>query len=412
MKKLINLLAGLMLGLSASVVAAAPVYTASAPASVMENAVSAPVTLTKPVKASSYSKITVSTGSTADTAKPGVDYVAINQTLTIANSTLKTSIPLKLINNQLFVGPRTVTVKFVPVRNASVSPLTLVITINEDDPPPPATKICPDGSVILATSTCPAPPPTVTWTQCAQEGETCYVVGTANVRYGANGTWLTKVVTGSILCSWTIWTDPLWGVNKTCQTDGTVGTAPPPTAQWVAAPLKDGGYARCKTVGGCHSWTAPCPLGTETYPPTCTSPNIVAQQGAVMMYAWNGAGDYHVTPPNPLRVIGAFWPIGQYKTATPYVGFEGWADEWEGVAPASLSVGGFAELRNGPSLIVRLLATGITNDADLAHRQHWWLTQYQQDASGNFPADNPYWKSHTGYLFDDDLIPVTFAATP
>lgn len=98
-----------------------------------------------------------------------------------------------------------------------------------------------------------------------------------------------------------------------------------PTLQWVSAPLADGGYARCKTVGGCHSTTAPCPQGL-TPPAVCPYPDIIAKQGDVVSYAWNG-----VSVDN--RVIAALWPIGEYKVA--YAGAEGWADEWEGVKPAS-----------------------------------------------------------------------------
>lgn len=95
---------------------------------------------------------------------------------------------------------------------------------------PPPTQTCPDGSVIPTTQQCPvAPPPTVKWTDCAQEGGVCSVVGTANVRYGFSSTWSApRSVTGSIACSNATWGDPLPGTVKVCQTDGTVAAPPPP----------------------------------------------------------------------------------------------------------------------------------------------------------------------------------------
>lgn len=109
----------------------------------------------------------------------------------------------------------------------------------------------------------PAPAPK-TWRMCSGENGTCYVVGTANVRYGFGTTWTApRSVTGSIVCSNAVFGDPLPGAGKECDTDGQVGTAPAPTpvppppapdpvplpttaAGWVPAPLAVGGYAISK----------------------------------------------------------------------------------------------------------------------------------------------------------------------
>jgi hypothetical protein len=95
-------------------------------------------------------------------------------------------------------------------------------------PPPPPVQ-CPDGSTVPSGSQCPVIPPPVTWTLCAAgEGDICYVVGTANVRYGAEGKFITKAVTGSISCDFvTFGGDPALAFPSTCDTDGQVGTAPP-----------------------------------------------------------------------------------------------------------------------------------------------------------------------------------------
>ncbi|MER2268238.1 GDSL-type esterase/lipase family protein [Methylobacterium oxalidis] len=56
-----------------------------------------------------------------------------------------------------------------------------------------------------------------TWRTCANEGQTCKVDGTQTVRYGANRSYMTKTVTGSILCSVTVFGNPYDGTTKSCQ---------------------------------------------------------------------------------------------------------------------------------------------------------------------------------------------------
>jgi hypothetical protein len=59
--------------------------------------------------------------------------------------------------------------------------------------------------------------PTVTWTWCSVQGGTCKFSGTREVRYGAMGTYYTKVVTGSIVCTNEVWGgNPTPGYGKNC----------------------------------------------------------------------------------------------------------------------------------------------------------------------------------------------------
>ncbi len=63
------------------------------------------------------------------------------------------------------------------------------------------------------------PPPSSSWTLCADEGGTCSFSGTRQVRYGANDFYSYKTATGSIACyhpseAWS--TDPIPGVYKHC----------------------------------------------------------------------------------------------------------------------------------------------------------------------------------------------------
>jgi hypothetical protein len=63
----------------------------------------------------------------------------------------------------------------------------------------------------------PAPAPTTSgWTACATEGGTCSFSGTRQVRFGANGSYYTKTVTGPVACTWQVFGDPINGVVKAC----------------------------------------------------------------------------------------------------------------------------------------------------------------------------------------------------
>ena len=68
------------------------------------------------------------------------------------------------------------------------------------------------------TSSASAPAPAASpWTQCAGENGSCSFDGTRQVRYGANGVYVFKTVTGSILCNNANFGDPVYGVFKTCE---------------------------------------------------------------------------------------------------------------------------------------------------------------------------------------------------
>jgi hypothetical protein len=66
-----------------------------------------------------------------------------------------------------------------------------------------------------------------TWTNCAVENGTCSFSGTAQVRYGANGVYMTKSATGSIACSNAVFGDPTPNVAKSCQYSAAAATTPP-----------------------------------------------------------------------------------------------------------------------------------------------------------------------------------------
>ena len=92
------------------------------------------------------------------------------------------------------------------------------------DPAKGVLKTCSYSSSTIATSgsttttpTAPAPAPSDTgWTACAVEGGVCSVTGTHQVRYGANGLYATKTVTGPVACTNAVFGDPAYRVVKSC----------------------------------------------------------------------------------------------------------------------------------------------------------------------------------------------------
>lgn len=55
------------------------------------------------------------------------------------------------------------------------------------------------------------------YTACAGEGQTCSFPGTKEVRFGANGQWVTRMATGSIACNNAAFGDPIPNVVKRCE---------------------------------------------------------------------------------------------------------------------------------------------------------------------------------------------------
>ena len=56
-----------------------------------------------------------------------------------------------------------------------------------------------------------------TWSFCAAENGSCTVAGTRQVRYGANGRYVVKTITGNVNCNNATFGDPIYGVVKFCE---------------------------------------------------------------------------------------------------------------------------------------------------------------------------------------------------
>jgi probable HAF family extracellular repeat protein len=97
-----------------------------------------------------------------------------------------------------------------------------------DDPAPNSKNIC-EVSLTLANL------PPSRWTDCAQEDQQCSFSGRREVRYGADGTFTYKTLTGPVQCSNAVFGDPLPGVDKACSYSPIV--TPPSARYWTFADL-------------------------------------------------------------------------------------------------------------------------------------------------------------------------------
>src|SRR5678809_1349045 len=93
----------------------------------------------------------------------------------------------------------------------------------------------------------PAESSAQTWTFCAREGGTCTFSGTQQVRYGANGLYAYKTLTGGTACTNAVFGDPAPGVAKQCATDGSSSTAPA-TGSWSVCANEGGTCAFSGTL--------------------------------------------------------------------------------------------------------------------------------------------------------------------
>jgi parallel beta-helix repeat protein len=87
------------------------------------------------------------------------------------------------------------------------------------DPAPGVAKSC------SLQTTVTTPPPTGEWSVCAQEGGFCAFSGTQQVRYGANGLYVYKSLSGGTACTNTVFGDPAPGVPKQCSIPATSTTS-------------------------------------------------------------------------------------------------------------------------------------------------------------------------------------------
>lgn len=123
-----------LLGLLALTAASAPPVFMVPSVFVSEAAGTAPITIYKSAKASSYSKVNVQT--IDGTCHAGINYQAVNITLTFANSELKRTLAVTLIDNNTYGGECTFGIKLTSVRLAAVPSTATTVTVSDDELPP------------------------------------------------------------------------------------------------------------------------------------------------------------------------------------------------------------------------------------------------------------------------------------
>jgi len=94
------------------------------------------------------------------------------------------------------------------------------------DPAHGLLKTCSYSSNTVATSGTTATTTPVStdagWTACAAEGGVCSFSGTRLVRFGANGFYATRTVTGSVACTNAVFGDPAYRIAKSCSYSNTI----------------------------------------------------------------------------------------------------------------------------------------------------------------------------------------------
>jgi hypothetical protein len=124
------------------------------------------------------------------------------------------------------------------------------------DPINGVAKTCSYASVTSAPPVTTAPSTTPTWTTCAGEGSTCSFSGTREVRYGTSTNYVTKVFTGSAVCSNPTFGDPAHGELKSCSVSSVEYTGTPTTTTTATststapATSSTGTWTTCATEGG------------------------------------------------------------------------------------------------------------------------------------------------------------------
>ena len=102
------------------------------------------------------------------------------------------------------------------------------VTTAQEETPAVVTEAPPADDVSVASNPpevdpgeTPAPPVPrePNWTICSEEGGTCDFQGEHNVRYGANDSYVVKRVTGPVACVNVVFSDPIYGVIKSCYVD-------------------------------------------------------------------------------------------------------------------------------------------------------------------------------------------------
>jgi hypothetical protein len=119
---------------------------------------------------------------------------------------------------------------------------------------------------------------TASWSVCANEGGTCAFTGTQQVRYGANGSYAYRTLTGGTACTNSVFGDPAPGITKQCAIGATSSTSSGGTTIDTTAPTVS---ISTPTTGSTYSTTQS----------TINLSGTAADNRGVVQVAWmNSAG--------------------------------------------------------------------------------------------------------------------------
>ncbi|MCJ2048007.1 DUF1929 domain-containing protein [Methylobacterium sp. J-078] len=115
-----------------------------------------------------------------------------------------------------------------------------------------ANVAAPTGPTTVPSNTATGTVDNTSWTRCSAEYETCTVAsGPRTVRFGANGQYVTKTITGSTPCTNEAFgRDPLYGTVKVCEVAGTATAGGTGTGGATAGGTGTGGTNTGTTAGG------------------------------------------------------------------------------------------------------------------------------------------------------------------
>lgn len=200
----------------------------------------------------------------------------------------------------------------------------------------------------------PAPePPAAGWTRCAVEGQTCTFSGVRQVRYGANGSFATRVMANAASCdNQTFGRDPLPGTVKACEFETAAATAPAPGAAGsVLAGAKAPGWTQ---IGVAASRLSVAPDGTA----------LVVNSGDGGVWRYRADNDW-VRLPGPMKDVAAggadrIYGVGPDDGVYRYDG-RAWVRVGEAARSVSVAADGTVAVTNARDEVWRKVADDFSN---------------------------------------------------
>ena len=134
------------------------------------------------------------------------------------------------------------------------------------------------------------------WTFCALENQFCAFSGTVQVRYGANGSYAFRTLTGGTPCTNSVFGDPIFGVVKECHVASTAPPPPPPPPPTGLGPQS----------------SITCPAGAVSISPGMSIPAAVNANAAGTAFCLRSGVHFlggYITPKTGNTFVGEFGAV-------------------------------------------------------------------------------------------------------